>query len=371
MNVHGMQRELLNACPERLINRSQKPFIPVPIVVNVRKIKSANPRQCRHASCRAATKLPANQVKHSSVLSWKRLSSSARISAPEGAPPLVILPGFGNCSADYTAPFGSQQDSIAHFLKERGFNVYVVQIERRDWIRVAQCLTSRSYWSGKSTVDPGYRWYLQRVQAAVDKACREGSCDQVDVIGHSAGGWLARAFIGDALYMKSNLKPGSSLAAQPHVAPGLGVGSLPSSAHQGVRRLVTLGTPHLGPSSGRDMTGGTLTWLNAQWPGACFKDQGIQYTCVAGHLVAGNRDCPQRTLAKYACNSYREVCGDGHGQLGDGLVPSCCAHLEGANNITLEGVFHSISKQGTFADASELVWYGSDEVMDAWLPALL
>lgn len=47
-----------------------------------------------------------------------------------------------------------------------------------------------------------------------------------------------------------------------------------------------------------------------------------------------------------------------------------CA-LQGANNIILEGVFHSISKQGAFADASELVWYGSDEVMDAWLPALL
>lgn len=23
-----------------------------------------------------------------------------------------------------------------------------------------------------------------------------------------------------------------------------------------------------------------------------------------------------------------QVCGDGHGQLGDGVVPSCCAHLE-------------------------------------------
>ena len=145
--------------------------------------------------------------------------------------------------------------------------MYVVQVERRDWIRVAKCLTSRSYWSGKSTVDPGYRWYLHRVQDAIDKACTECNCTQVDLIGHSAGGWLARAFVGDALYMKSSLKPGSSLAAQPHVAPGLGVGSLPGSAHEGVRRLVTLGTPHLGPSSRRDMTGGTLTWLNNQWPG--------------------------------------------------------------------------------------------------------
>lgn len=152
-------------------------------------------------------------------------------------------------------------------LQQRGFNVYVVDIERRDWIQVARCIASRAYWTGKSTVDPGYRWYLHRVQAAIDKARKECDSDQVDLIGHSAGGWLARAFVGDALYMKSP-KAGSDPAAKPHVAPGLGVGSLPSTAHEGVRRLVTLGTPHLGPSTGgRDMTGGTLTWLNTQWPG--------------------------------------------------------------------------------------------------------
>lgn len=146
--------------------------------------------------------------------------------------------------------------------------MHVVDVERRDWIRVARCITSRAYWTGKSTVDPGYRWYLHRVQAAVDKACKECNTDQVDLIGHSAGGWLARAFIGDALYMKSTPSPGTPIANGSNVAPGLGVGPLPSRGHEGVRRLVTLGTPHLGPSlGGRDMTGGTLTWLNSQWPG--------------------------------------------------------------------------------------------------------
>ena len=45
--------------------------------------------------------------------------------------------------------------------------------------------------------------------------------------------------------------------------------------------------------------------------------------------------------------------------------------LQGANNLVLQGVFHSISRKGSFADKSKLVWYGSDEVVDAWLPALL
>lgn len=45
--------------------------------------------------------------------------------------------------------------------------------------------------------------------------------------------------------------------------------------------------------------------------------------------------------------------------------------LKGAQNLILEGVFHSISRNGSFADCSNLVWYGSENVVDAWLHALL
>ena len=67
--------------------------------------------------------------------------------------------------------------------------------------------------------------------------------------------------------MKSNVEAASQITSEPSVAPGLGAGPVPARAHEAVRRIVTLGAPHLGPSSGRDMTGGTLTWLNNQWPG--------------------------------------------------------------------------------------------------------
>ena len=149
-------------------------------------------------------------------------------------------------------------------MQNRSYVVYVVEVERRNWLQVSKSLATRAYWSGNSTVDPGYRWYLHKVQAAVEKACRENDCSQVDLVGHSAGGWLARAFVGDALYIDRDRASGNTTT----VAPGLGAGPLPRRAHQGVRRLVTLGTPHLGPSTGgRDMTGGTLTWLNKTWPG--------------------------------------------------------------------------------------------------------
>ena len=52
---------------------------------------------------------------------------------------------------------------------------------------VLRNILSISYFRGACTVDPGYRWYLQKVQAAVDQARRECKSDQVDLIGHSAG----------------------------------------------------------------------------------------------------------------------------------------------------------------------------------------
>ena len=51
------------------------------------------------------------------VYTWQRPANLPRILAPQAAPPVVILPGFGNCSSDYTAPFGLREEGIAHFLQ--------------------------------------------------------------------------------------------------------------------------------------------------------------------------------------------------------------------------------------------------------------
>lgn len=40
-------------------------------------------------------------------------------------------------------------------------------------------------------------------------------------------------------------------------------------------------------------------------------------------------------------------------------MPLVSAHLEGAEQITLEGVFHSVDKPDE--------WYGSEGVVDRWL----
>ena len=54
----------------------------------------------------------------------------------------------------------------------------MTEVQRRDWLRIGRSLLSADYWRGQCTVDPGYRWYLERVRAAVDTARLECRADQ-------------------------------------------------------------------------------------------------------------------------------------------------------------------------------------------------
>ena len=65
---------------------------------------------------------------------------------------------------------------------------------------------------------------------------------------------------------------------------------------------------------------------------------------------------------------------------GDGIVPVPCAHLEGAHQLTLDGVYHSpvgahdtpepsTGKSGT-ASGGPRLWYGSTSVLEQWVDLL-
>jgi hypothetical protein len=59
------------------------------------------------------------------------------------------------------------------------------------------------------------------------------------------------------------------------------------------------------------------------------------------------------------------VCGDA-GAWGDGITPVVTAHLDGAENVTLEGVFHT----PLGSDDESRPWYGSPRVLDQWVEKL-
>ncbi|GAX79510.1 hypothetical protein CEUSTIGMA_g6951.t1 [Chlamydomonas eustigma] len=388
------------------------------------------------------------------ILHWQEARPSLqRVKAPAGAPPIVILPGFGNCAQDYEAPFGVRKASLMAALEARGFRAYVVPIERKSWFQVGKALFTFGFWKGALTTDPGYTWYLYQVHETVKLALQETGASKVDLVGHSAGGWLGRAYLADASYYPANTsitdQPSSqtkkredpsfdgsvdlgqkrnvtstppvdslssvsqsttwqttslpslpSLTLQlppfsnpPSMAPdssnvlprapsqavsnSIPNGKLPKglAPNPWVRSLITLGTPQrpVPPDKGQDRTGGALSWVHATYPGAFFANQGVMYGSVGGRTVRGNRQPGDagskgpRTPPQYAYDSYEQVCGEGQGVEGDAVVPLSCAFLGGSRQVLLEGVWHSMSRIGTFEEPSGRVWYGSEEVLDSWL----
>jgi pimeloyl-ACP methyl ester carboxylesterase len=279
------------------------------------------------------------------VVVWQRPPSLRRVTAPAGFGPLLILPGFGNDTSDYEAPFGVAEASLTIALRSRGFTARVLPVDRRDWFNVARALLTPAFYAGTCTPREGYGWYLDRVATAVEQASEEAGGAQVTLVGHSAGGWLARAFLA----------------------------SVPRATRARVSGLVSLGSPHTAPPAGvTDVTRGALGWLNTGWPGAFFAPE-VRYISVAGRTVTGRpglaKDADgKRRPPAYAASSYSTlVGGDGDGVVGDAVVPLSVALLEGAQHVELPGVWHSVSRVGTFDEASGVSWYGSGEVVDSWL----
>lgn len=61
-------------------------------------------------------------------------------------------------------------------------------------------------------------------------------------------------------------------------------------------------------------------------------------------------------------NLVFQVCGKAE-VWGDGVVPEASAHLEGALNISLDGVYHS----PVGSDDELRPWYGSPGVVKQWI----
>lgn len=80
--------------------------------------------------------------------------------------------------------------------------------------------------------------------------------------------------------------------------------------------------------------------------------------------MKGDIKAKEGSVMKFASGSYRQVTGgsiDSEEIVGDGVVPLSHAHLPDAEQITLD-CFHSIQSDK---------WYGSDKVIDSWLPQVL
>lgn len=222
--------------------------------------------------------------------------------------PTVILPGYFASATEY--------QTLESELNAKGIPTVTVPLRKRNWVPTL---------GGRSVVP-----ILRSIDRAVEQMLQQYNSDRVNLIGHSAGGWIARIYLGEKRY-------------DIH-----GDANALWNARDRVATLITLGTPHV---SQERWTKRNLDFVKNHYPGAFYAD--VKYVCVAGKAVYGS---PRDSWLAY--NSYKLTCGVGN-CWGDGITPVTAAHLEGAENITLEGVMHS--------PRGRRLWYGSPEVNPTWV----
>lgn len=224
--------------------------------------------------------------------------------------PTVILPGYLAGAPPYL--------EMEAALRSLDIPVVTVPLRRRDWLPTL----------GGRSVTP----ILEKLDATVQEVRQRYGCDRLNLVGHSAGGWIARIYLGEVPY-------------RIHASDGDRTGLW--KAHPYVATLVSLGTPHI---SQERWTRRNLDFVKDHYPGAFYPH--VRYVCIAGKSVYG-----MRWRQWFAYSSYEQTCGAGD-RWGDGITPIEAALLDGADNHVLDYVYHS-PRPGQ-------LWYGSAPVVNQW-----
>lgn len=263
--------------------------------------------------------------------------------------PFLVLPGFGNSKVDYLpSATETARDSLIQSMQQHGLqHVDVVELNRLDWLRITTSAARSCFWTGECRPSELFMFYMKKVHNKVMEL-RRTTGKPVVLVGHSAGGWLARALCADGRW----LIPDNN--GRRHFAADLVCG------------LVTLGTPHYPPSEPfRDPSRGALTHVHNNYPGAFLKHRSkMFYLSVAGTAVSGTYDPFASSLERFVTSSYISVTGSDGEVPGDGIVPVSHALLTGAHHLVLNNTWHG-------PILPNCTWYGTRTAVDKWLPTAL
>lgn len=228
--------------------------------------------------------------------------------ATSAAPPILIVGGF------LTDPIRYEQFGLA-LGNVSASPVFVAPIGLPDWL-----------WA---SLQDDFSGLLRRFAGTVKSVLRQTNAARLTIVGHSAGGILARLFMGDQPY---------------------GPQQIAYAGHRVVNQLVTVGTPHSTVRSGRQGGLNQVAWVMQRYPGAYWPD--VEYVTVMGTGIEGHSSGTFAARAAFA--SYRLFDGRGD-QVGDGIVPLSCGLLEGARHILLPDVHHG--------PRAFRPWYGENEAV--------
>ncbi len=220
--------------------------------------------------------------------------------------PVVLIGGFGSDWRVYRQ-FGRD------LAKVSSRRVFIVDITRVTWL-----VASYS----------NYVMLVKRTHEAIQYALKQTGASKVILVGHSAGGVIARAYLGD------RFENPNAVAYQ---------------GHHHVSRVYMLGSPLSAGEQPRNPALKQAAWIDRTYPGAFYAPE-VQYLTVAGKLVEGKADGTLRE--RRAHSAYRFISGTGE-QWGDGVVPATMSTPDGMPAIEINGVAHS----PRFGPR----WFGGDE----------
>ena len=187
----------------------------------------------------------------------------------------------------------------------------VAPLPRTEWIKVAKQLPTRNFLEAKLAVHETLDWYFDAIDAAFAEIfATEGSDVNVCVVGHSIGGWVARAYLG-------GLSRSSTAVTE--------------LARKQCSSLITLGTPHISPDSALvDQTRGLLREIDEaeSCSSRALSEAGIDITCVCSSGLSGDFLTPNIEQL-VAASSYLPLTGKfGPEVEGDGIVPLELAFMD-------------------------------------------
>ena len=186
--------------------------------------------------------------------------------------PVIIFPGFGNDCVDYINPLNKgEENGFIRNLESLGVSASVVPIKRYEWLKLAGGIIDPNFWSFNSTPEKLFGFYYQKAYEEIERV-KEAYGEKPIIIGHSAGGWLARCIM-----------------------------------NEDIKGLVTLGTPHRTTSSS-DVTRGCLRYVNENYPGAFKKD--AFYVSVASTAILSDKTANRKSIEYFAHESYKQIIGE-------------------------------------------------------------
>ena len=258
-------------------------------------------------------------------------------------PSVVIAPAQFGVPKDY--------DLLKEALLARGHpKVEVAKLRRFDWLRITPSILTKDFWTGNLKPTPTLNFFYE----GLDLAFEAVNDVEVAIVGHSIGGWVARAYV-----------------AERRVT---------------VTKIVTLGTPHLASTDGLDQTRGLVDFINENYPATA------QVCCVAGNTSTAfsfedllqkqpwhiNRSPLLESLV--ALPSYVVLAGLANDRnpfsiRGDGLIPIDSATLPPPCQAIIIDECHHSGFIPTALDSILLPdtyeWYGSPSKLELWAHALL